>query len=221
MSDNQNTNSIYVNDFNESAVKEFKQKFEELRASRFPIITIYIDSYGGEVYSLIAMLDIIKNSDVPVSTICLGKAMSCGAILLSAGTPGLRFIGEYSTVMIHDVATISFGKIEELMADVKEANRLNDFIYDILDNNCGVKSGYFKDIVFKNKHANVYLSSSEAKKHHIVDHIGLPTLDSHFTFDVLNKVKEEKPKRTRKTKPKTKKKDTKKTKPKTKKKVKK
>ena len=43
---------------------------------------------------------------------------------------GLRFVGPHATVMVHDVASISIGKIEELKADVGEGERLNNKIFD-------------------------------------------------------------------------------------------
>ena len=112
-------NAILVNEFTEFGVKSFKSDFDELNSGLMPIIPIFIDSFGGEIYSLLAMLDIISTATKPVATIALGKAMSCGSILLACGTPKFRFVGPHSTVMIHDAATFSFGKIEDLKAEIE------------------------------------------------------------------------------------------------------
>lgn len=163
-----------------------------MKNSNLPIIPILIDSFGGEVYSLLAMLDIIASSDRPVATIALGKAMSCGSILLACGHKGLRFIGPNSTVMIHDVGSVSFGKIEDLKADVGEAERLNIKIFNLLNEKCGKKPGYFQKLVAEKKHANWYLSAEEVLKHGLVDKIGIPVLDQGYNIDIATGKNDEK-----------------------------
>lgn len=181
-------NAVLVNEFNEYGVKCFKADFDDLNSSSLPIIPVIIDSFGGEVYSLLAMLDIISTAVKPVATIALGKAMSCGSILLACGTEGLRFVGPHATVMVHDVATVSFGKIEELKADVGEAERLNIKIFELLNNKCNKSKGYFQKIVADKKHTNWYLDSKEVIKHGLADHVGLPVIDSLFNLDVVKEV---------------------------------
>jgi len=177
-------NAILVNEFTEFGVKSFKADFDILKNSNLPMIPIIIDSFGGEIYSLLAMLDIIVSADRPIATIGLGKAMSCGSILLACGSPGFRFIGPHSTVMIHDAGSVSFGKIEDLKADVGEADRLNTKIFGILNERCGKKQGYFQAIVAHKKHANWYLTPEEALRHGVVDKIGIPIIDQGFNLDV-------------------------------------
>jgi ATP-dependent protease ClpP protease subunit len=181
-------NAVLVNEFTEYGVKNFKVDFDDLNSSSLPIIPVIIDSFGGEVYSLLAMLDIISTAVKPVATIALGKAMSCGSILLACGTEGLRFVGPHATVMVHDVATVSFGKIEELKADVGEAERLNIKIFELLNNKCSKPKGYFQKIVADKKHTNWYLDAKEVIKHGLADHVGLPVIDSLFNLDVVKEV---------------------------------
>lgn len=178
-------NAILVNEFTEFGVKCFKADFDELNSSNLPIIPVIIDSFGGEVYSLLAILDIISTAVKPVATIALGKAMSCGSILLACGSKGLRFVGPHATVMVHDVASISIGKIEELKADVFEGERLNNKIFDLLDQTCGKGKGHFRKIIAEKKHVNWYLDAKDVLKHGIADHIGLPVIDSLFNLDVV------------------------------------
>lgn len=193
MSEPKIKNAIFVNEFSEYGVKCFKADFDDIRNINIPIIPILIDSFGGEVYSLLAMLDIIASADKPVATIALGKAMSCGSILLACGSPGLRFMGPHSTVMIHDVGSISFGKIEELKADVGEAERLNNKVFELLNKHCKQKVGYFQKMVAEKKHANWYLSPEEALLRGVVDRIGIPVLNHAFNFEVVTElVKKEK-----------------------------
>jgi ATP-dependent Clp protease protease subunit len=135
-----------------------------------------IDSYGGQVYALMAMIASIRASELPVATIVEGKAMSCGAVLLSFGEDGLRFADPDATVMIHDVSSVGYGKIEELKADVKEAERLDEKIFTMMARNCGKKDDYFKKKVFNKKHADWFMDAAEAKRHGLVNHLRVPKL---------------------------------------------
>ena len=168
---------VRVNKFDEDAAKKFAQQVAQAHNTGQGIIPVVIDSYGGQVYSLMAMIGAIKNAELPVATIVEGKAMSCGAVLLTFGEEGLRFADHNATVMIHDVSSGMYGKIEELKADVKEAERLDEKIYTMMARNCGKKDDYFKKKVFNKKHADWFMGAEEAKKHGIVNHLRLPTLN--------------------------------------------
>ena len=117
---------ITVNEFNEKSAKEFTSKMSAAHNTGQKVIPIIIDSYGGEVYSLMKMVSAIKNSDIPVATVVEGKAMSCGAVLFTFGEEGMRYMDPDATVMIHDVSSMAWGKIADLKADVAEAERLNE-----------------------------------------------------------------------------------------------
>jgi ATP-dependent Clp protease protease subunit len=167
---------VRVNKFDEDSAKKFAQQIAQAHNTGQDIIPVVIDSYGGQVYSLMSMIGAIKNAELPVATIVEGKAMSCGAVLLTFGEEGLRFADPNATVMIHDVSSGMYGKIEELKADVKEAERLDEKIYTMMARNCGKKDDYFKKKVFNKKHADWFMGAEEAKKHAIVNHLRLPTL---------------------------------------------
>lgn len=163
---------VRVEKFSGEAVEKFAEAMNEAVATGQSVIPVVIDSYGGEVYSLTAMVDIIRSCPVPVVTISLGKSMSCGALLFSFGTK--RFIAPHARIMIHDVSSGAFGKIEEIKADVKEAEVLNDIVYEMLDRNCGQVPGYFKQLVHERGHADWYLDAAEAVKHGLATAIGVP-----------------------------------------------
>lgn len=65
-------------------------------------ITIYISSNGGCVVSGLALIDAIKSSRIPVSTVGIGVCASMGALLLLAGTQGYRKCYPNTTVLLHD-----------------------------------------------------------------------------------------------------------------------
>ena len=166
---------VNVNKFNEQGVTQFKAEFRAAHESGQEIIPIFIDSFGGGVYSLMAMIDLIAASDRQIATVVVGKAMSCGAVLLTCGDEGLRFAAPTATVMIHDLSMGSYGKIEEVKTDVEEGKRLNKILFGIMDQNCGLKGGTFLDILRgKNNSTDWYLTPKQAKKLNIVNHIKVP-----------------------------------------------
>jgi len=77
-------------------------------------IIMYIDSYGGYIDSFIAIHDVIKMIRCDVATVCVGKAMSCGQMLLISGAKDKRFITPNSRVLIHELSSGRYGKVHEL-----------------------------------------------------------------------------------------------------------
>jgi len=167
---------VRVNKFNEDAAKHFADDMAKAHTTGQEIIPVVCDSYGGTVYSLLAMIDVIRSATVPVATIIEGKAMSCGAVLATCGSPGLRFMGGKATMMIHDVSSFSHGKISDIKENVREGERLNKIIFNILDENARKDSGYFWDIVQKRSRVDWYVTPNQAKKHKLIDVVGIPTL---------------------------------------------
>ena len=173
-----------VNKFTEDSAKKFQQEIAQAHNTGQKVIPVVIDSYGGQVYSLMTMISAIKHSELPIATIVEGKAMSCGAVLLSFGEEGMRFADPDATVMIHDVSSGGYGKIEELKADVKEAERLDDKIFTMMARNCGKKDDYFKKKVFSKKHADWFMDATEAKKHGLVNHLRVPKFHIDINVDI-------------------------------------
>jgi len=175
---------IRVNKFDEDAAKKFAMEMGQAHNTGQKIIPVIIDSYGGQVYSLMSMISAIKHAELPVATIVEGKAMSCGAVLFSFGDEGYRFMDPNATVMIHDVSSMEWGKVEEMKAGAAEADRLNTIIYTMMAQNCGKKDDYFMKIVDKKKHADWFLDADEAKKHGMANQLRVPKLAIKVTVDI-------------------------------------
>jgi len=167
---------VRVNKFDEDSAKEFVDAISRAQNTGQSIIPVVIDSYGGQVYSLMTMIGAIRASRIPVATIVEGKAMSCGALLFSFGTEGKRYMDPDATLMIHDVSSFAMGKVEEIKADAKEVERLNKKVYEMMARNCGKPSDYFLKMVHERGHADWYLDAQEAKGHNIANELRVPTL---------------------------------------------
>jgi ATP-dependent Clp protease, protease subunit len=175
---------ITVNEFNEESANEFSTLMSAAQNTGQKVVPVVIDSFGGQVYSLLSMISSIKSSTVPVATIVKGKAMSCGALLASFGEEGLRFMDKDSTIMIHDVSSYAFGKIEELKSDVREAERLNTKVYTMMARNCGKPDDYFVKLIHDKGHADWFLDAEEAKEHNIVQQLRVPNLKGTVSVNI-------------------------------------
>ena len=172
---------ITVNKFDEESANEFATLISAAQNTGQSIVPVVIDSYGGEAYALLSMIASLKSSKIPVATIVKGKAMSCGALFASFGEEGLRFMDKDAVLMIHDVSTMAFGKVEELKADAREAERLNKKLYAMMARNCGKSDNYFLDLIHDKGHADWFLEAEEAKEHNIVQQLRVPSLKGKVT----------------------------------------
>lgn len=134
-------------------------------------IWLYIDSQGGEIYHGLAIIDTMKSIKSPVFTVCCGMAMSMGAAILSCGDR--RFITENSTVMLHEAASGAQGKISEMIDNLRETERLNNLLEEIIASNCNKTVKEYSKFVYKK---DCYLDANAALKFGIVDEI-LPKKD--------------------------------------------
>lgn len=175
---------IRVNKFNEESAKEFADKVARAHNTGQKVIPVIIDSYGGEVYSLMSMIASIKRSELPIATIVEGKAMSCGVILFSCGTKGYRYITEDATLMIHDVSSGNWGKNAEIKSGAKETERLNEKIYQILSENSNKTEKWFNKKINKKGRADWFIEAQEAIDLGLADKIGMPKLELKVSLDI-------------------------------------
>ena len=178
---------ITVNEFTEKSALDFSGKMTLAHNTGQPIIPIVIDSYGGQVYSLMSMIAEIRSATLPIATIVQGKAMSCGAVLATFGAPGMRYMDPDATFMIHDVSSMAWGKIAEMKADVEEAGRLNEKIFTMMDRNCGQPDGFFMKKLKKKDRADWYLDAKKCKKYGIVNSLKMPTMKINVSCDITIK----------------------------------
>jgi len=95
-------------------------------------INLYINSPGGVIYAGLAIYDTMQWVRPDVSTVCVGMAMSMGAVLLAAGAKGKRFVLPNSTVLIHQPLGGAEGQAADIEITAREILRLRSSIYDIL-----------------------------------------------------------------------------------------
>ena len=176
---------VWVTDFNQAAAQKFREQMMLLsKEDEHKPLTIYIDSYGGYVDSLVKMLETMDEVPNPKITVCMGVAMSCGAVLLSHGD--IRFCGQYSKVMLHEISSGAWGKTQDIKVDTKETERINHWMLGLLAKNCSIKGGYegLRKIFKDRDNTDLYLDAKEALAFGIVDAVGLPKLNTISGYEV-------------------------------------
>jgi ATP-dependent Clp endopeptidase proteolytic subunit ClpP len=185
---------IRVTDFNSEDVAKFRrQVIEESCSDNTAPIHIYIDSDGGDVDGLAAMVETLGQVPNKIVTICIGRACSAGAFLLSFGDE--RYCGDSSTVMIHKLASGAFGHIEDINGRARELNRINNMWISKLANNCGKEAKEIDRLLRTVEGRDHFMDAEQAKKFGIVDYIGIPP----FLYKKKNGVKRKKNGKTKKT----------------------
>jgi len=99
-------------------------------------ISLYISSQGGDVLAGLSLIDTMNFIESDVSTICLGMAASMGAVLLSCGTNGKRFVLPHSRVMIHSVSSGFQGHTADIKIEMEQTLKCQEDLYRILSKNC-------------------------------------------------------------------------------------
>ncbi|UOE42918.1 ClpP family protease [Agromyces larvae] len=64
-------------------------------------IALWINSPGGSVPAMLAIMDVMRAIPNDVSTLAIGMAASAGQFLLSAGTPGKRTALPHARILMH------------------------------------------------------------------------------------------------------------------------
>jgi ATP-dependent Clp protease protease subunit len=132
-------------------------------------IKLYINSPGGVVTDGMVIYDTMQMISSPVSTICMGMAASMGAIILSGGTKGKRYIYPNGEVMIHQPSLGGYiqGVSADLEIHAEQIRKTKELGANILSKNCG-KS--FEQIM-KDFDRDYWMNASEAIAYGIVDEL--------------------------------------------------
>lgn len=133
-------------------------------------INLYINSPGGMVTAGLAVYDTLQYIRSPITTICIGMAMSFGALLLAAGSKGRRFALPHSRVMVHQPLIHGeglSGPVTDIDIEMKELLVTKDKLIDILAKH----TGQTREKIKADTERNFYMSAEEAKKYGIVDEV--------------------------------------------------
>ena len=130
-------------------------------------ISLYINSPGGSVYAGLAIYDTMQFIKPDVSTICVGSAMSMGALLLAGGAKGKRFALPNARILIHQVAGGYEGQATDIEIHAREVLNLRRRLDEIIADH----SGQEIEKVRQDTERDYFMSPTEAKEYGIIDDV--------------------------------------------------
>ena len=140
---------------------------EDVKKQTADPIKLIINSAGGEIYSGLALIDVIDNSLTPVHTICHGSAMSMALVVYAAGHH--RLASKYATFMYHEAMYGVEGKTAYHRQEMKEANRIDKICDDFLMSRTKLTQKQLDNV--KNTQAEWYFDAKTALKYGVVNEI--------------------------------------------------
>jgi len=130
-------------------------------------ISLYVNSPGGSVYAGLAIYDTMQFVKPDVQTICVGIAMSMGALLLAGGAEGKRMALPNAKILIHQVSSSFEGQATDIEIHAKEIIDVRRRLDEIIAKHT------HKDLedVRKDTDRDYFMSSEEAKEYGIIDRV--------------------------------------------------
>jgi ATP-dependent Clp protease, protease subunit len=130
-------------------------------------ISLYINSPGGSAYAGMAIYDTMQYVKPDVRTVCVGMAMSAGAMILSGGAAGKRFALPNSKVMIHQGSGGFRGSPADIQIAAREILEMTERMASIIARH----SGQPKEQVMKDIDRDRFMTPEEAVAYGLVDRV--------------------------------------------------
>ena len=137
--------------------------------SKDKLLTLYVNTYGGELYQAFALIDIMRSSKHPIRTIGLGSIMSAGFLIFACGTKGERYIAPNAGIMCHQLTDDVSNKYHDLKAAVRETDNSNAKMVKILREATGLTALKIQSKLLQA--SDVYLTARELIQLKVADYI--------------------------------------------------
>lgn len=132
-------------------------------------ITLFINSQGGNIRNALAICDMMNMIDAPIETVCIGAAMKEAAIILAAGTPGMRFATKNSIICVSQLINegMQFSDLTDADITLKQLVDDNKKMMEII----AKSSKKTLNQVMIDFDRKVFMSSKTALKYGLIDKI--------------------------------------------------
>jgi ATP-dependent Clp protease protease subunit len=130
-------------------------------------VVMYINSPGGQVYSGLAIYDTMQYIKCDVQTICVGIAMSMGAVLLAGGTKGKRMALPNAKILIHQVSGGFQGQATDIEIQARETIALKRRLEEIL----ALHTGRSHEEISRDMERDYFLTAQESQEYGIIDNV--------------------------------------------------
>jgi ATP-dependent Clp protease protease subunit len=130
-------------------------------------ILIIIDSYGGSVDAMWSMISAMEMSHAPLTTLCIGKAMSAGFGVFISGNKECRLISPHARLMMHSITGGQLGNASDLETYTGEIKRLQSQMNDMISTNTKMN----KKFIEEKMKMDFYMNAKDAVKYGAADKI--------------------------------------------------
>jgi ATP-dependent Clp protease, protease subunit len=130
-------------------------------------ISLYINSPGGSVYAGLAIYDTMQFIKPDVQTICVGIAMSMGALLLAGGATEKRMALPNAKILIHQVSSAFQGQASDIEIHAKEIIDVRRRLDEILAKH----TGQDLEKVSRDTERDYFMSAEEARDYSLIDRV--------------------------------------------------
>ena len=130
-------------------------------------ISIYINSPGGSVYAGLAIYDTMQFIKPDIHTLCVGIAMSMGALLVAGGTQGKRSALPNSKILIHQVSGGFSGQATDIEIQARETIATKRRLEEIIAKH----TTQDLEKVSKDMERDYFMTAQEAKDYGIIDQV--------------------------------------------------
>jgi ATP-dependent Clp protease, protease subunit len=130
-------------------------------------IQIYINSPGGSVYAGLAIYDTMQFIKPDVQTICVGIAMSMGALILAGGAKGKRLALPNAKILIHQVSGGFQGQGTDIEIQAREVISLKRRLEEIIAKHTGQEH----ERIARDMERDYFMDPPEAKEYGIIDQV--------------------------------------------------
>lgn len=130
-------------------------------------IKLYINSPGGSVSSMLAIIDTMNHIKPDVSTLCVGMAASAGAWVLTSGAKGKRFILPNAEVLLHQPLGGVEGQATDIAITAKHILKMKEKMIQIMSKATGQPIAKIE----KDIDRDYWFNAEEAKQYGLIDEV--------------------------------------------------
>jgi ATP-dependent Clp endopeptidase proteolytic subunit ClpP len=143
--------------------------YENLVAKEEKILTLYINSTGGDLYESLALIDIMKGSQHTIRTVGIGAVMSAAFLIFASGTQGHRMAARNASFMCHQYHETITGKHHDIKASMRDGDLTNQKMINVLRDATGLPATKIKTKFLSP--TDIYLTAAEVVDLNIADAI--------------------------------------------------
>ena len=144
-----------------------KAGMEKFRDYKLFPIHLHVQSFGGSINDMWALIDIIEASITPIITYCSGYCMSAAALIFLAGH--YRRMYKHSSIMLHQMLVGVYAKFEDFNLEQKQFDSMHKDMIKYIKKHTKLKKKFFHQMVDLKR--DMYLNSDECLEFGVCDEI--------------------------------------------------